>query len=297
MIAPIFPVRERKPKQWVIYFVLGVLVLYLFLELAPTQTVRALLLISPFRVSMPRISGTVVDAMTGKPLPGMDVCLLALVSSPSIGTSGRELKIMRNVSMRTDASGSFSFARWSDMLDWFDRSAGYGIAVTDPAARWNEKCGSSFYLLSAGPDVLEHELELEGQLPASAEKKRLPYFPAAVVYEPLAPSPAAYDESALSWLPRAGLLRKISDGKNADRKLRELNADDMVTGYWEVGGVQNLTIPLIPLFADEGPCRAATNPNLVEVCRQMNLSYIAGKLRTASTNSSSLLPTSASDHR
>ena len=279
MAEPTLPVRERKPKQWFIYFVLVVVVLYLFLELAPTQTARVLQRISPLRVSTPRISGTVVDAMTGKPLPGIDVCLLGMVSSPSFVRSGRDLKIMRNVSVKTDASGSFSFAQWEDTLDLFDRAAGYGIAVTDPAARWSEKCGSSFYLLGNSPDVLERELDLKREQPSSADRKQLPYFPAAAVFEPLAQRYLAYGDSSLSWLPRGGLLRKISGHKTAGRKLGGPKPGDLTTGDWEIGDPQNLTIPLIPLLSDENQCRSASDSNIAELCREMNISYIADKLR------------------
>jgi hypothetical protein len=55
---------------------LVVAVLVLFWKLAAGNFVTFLDRISPFHIGTPRISGTVVNAVTGRPVPGMDVCLL-----------------------------------------------------------------------------------------------------------------------------------------------------------------------------------------------------------------------------
>lgn len=219
------------------------------------QVSHLLVLLSPFHVGTPRISGTVVNAVTGRPVPAMDVCLLVTKVDTWFHTS---TKVMHSVTTRTDASGVFFFARWDDFLDLFDKWDGYGIAVTDPAARWNEVCGNDIYLLGKGvpgfPDVLERELGIERQHAHSSENERLPYFPVAAVEDPEDPHPSTFENGLLSWLPHAALVQKIGDNVR-------------------------LKIAVIPLLRQEDECRSAEDSNVAELCREMNVSDAADALR------------------
>jgi hypothetical protein len=89
-------------------------------------------LITPFFGGVPQISGTVVDAMTGQPVPGMDMCLTAL--SRGIGGTG----VDRSDVTHSDASGEFSFASSTQKGFGF---AGYEIGISDPAAHLSPSCG------------------------------------------------------------------------------------------------------------------------------------------------------------
>jgi hypothetical protein len=246
-----------RPKPWFLCALVVVAVLYVLWKVAPVQLSHQLLLISPFHARTPHISGTVVDAMTGRPLPGMDICLLITVNDDFVGHT---TKVMKSATTRTDASGMFSLARWDGTLDLFERGYGYGIAVTDPAARWDQKCAGDVYLLGRDPDVLQRELDLERGQPGSAENRRLPYFPAAVVGDPSNPYPFAYGHGLLDWLPSAALVQKIDDPKN-------------------------VKVSLFPLLTDEKQCQSADS-KLVEWCRWMNVSSAADALRKIAVNSS-----------
>jgi hypothetical protein len=234
-------------------------------KLAPGHVVASLERISPFHVGTPQISGTVVDAVTGRPVPGMDVCLLVTYSPLSFGHR-RQPEVMRSAVTQTDASGRFSFARWDDIRDWFDDWGGYGIAVTDPAAGWRDVCGRSIYLLGGGldtrrqarsvdvPTVFRAEINFHSQSDSVA-KSLPPYFPVAMVEDPRNPHPEAYGTHAsIPYFPEGTLVRKIGDPS----KLR---------------------IALVPLLRDENECRAVQDSDFAELCRQMNQSLPADDLR------------------
>src|ERR1700736_2330520 len=99
MAALLPPVRESKPKWWWPYLVLVLVVFALLWKLAPGRVLRLSEWLSPFRVGTPRISGTVVNAVTGRPVPGMDVCLLVTYVRPT-GMSPHGTKVMRSVVIR-----------------------------------------------------------------------------------------------------------------------------------------------------------------------------------------------------
>src|SRR5579863_5497370 len=130
------PERRSRTNGWVLYFlsIVGVLLLLtvvafvLLWKLAPAKLVTFLDRVSPFHIGTPRISGTVVNAVTGKPVPGMDVCLL-VTHIPANFDHRPGVEVMRSDMKQTDASGRFSFARWDSQLDIFEHWDGYGIAV------------------------------------------------------------------------------------------------------------------------------------------------------------------------
>jgi len=260
MAALLASERRSKIKLWLPYvpLILGVLfllvlaVLVLFYKLAPAKFVNFLDRTSPFHIGTPRISGTVVNAVTGRPVPGMDVCLLVTHIPPNFDhRSG--IEVMRSEMTQTDASGRFFFARWDSQRDLLEDWDGYGIAVTDPAARWREQCGRDIYLLGKA-DIFERETSLQSHAD-SATKSNPPYFPVAMVSDIYNPHPEPYGTYvSFGHFSDGTLVRKIGDpGK--------------------------LKITLVPLLPDGKDCRLAQNSEFVELCREMNESPTADDLR------------------
>jgi|SRR5271166_1472072 len=251
--------RRAKPKWWWPYLLLVLVVFFLLWELAPGSVLGLLDRLSPFHIGTPWISGTVVDAVTGKPVPGMDVCLL-VTHAPSSFSHRPSTEVMRSVTTRTDVSGKFFFERWDDQLDLLDKWDGYGIAVTDPAAQWKEVCGKEVYLLGAGilsghADVFQSERIFQNDSGTAAETP--PYFPVAMVKDPNDPHPLLYGlRVSFGHFPDGTLVRKI-------------------------GNPGKLKIALVPLLRDENECRLAQDPGFAELCRQMNQSLTADDLRTS----------------
>jgi hypothetical protein len=122
---------------------------------------------------VPPISGRVVDAMSGKPVAGMDVCLEATV----IDFKTRE--VVRSEVTRSDALGEFSFSYSIHRTEGFRRWEGYSIRVTDPNAEMVETCGDipgvAFSNFSVQID--------EGRTWAPIDSGRPVYFPVAFVRE------------------------------------------------------------------------------------------------------------------
>jgi len=262
-MAALLPSKRRsKIKLLLPYFplVLGVLfflvvaVFVLSWKLAPASLVNFLDRTSPFHIGTPRISGTVVNAVTGRPVAGMDVCLLVTHIPPNFDHRPG-IEVMRSETTQTDASGRFFFARWDSQRDLLEHWDGYGIAVTDPAARWREQCGREVYLLG-NADIFERETSLQSHAD-SAAKSAPPYFPVAMVNDLNDPHPEPYGTYvSFGHFSDGTLVRKIGDpGK--------------------------LKIALVPLLSDGKDCRLAENPDFVELCREMNESPTADDLRTS----------------
>jgi hypothetical protein len=256
------PIPLGKPKWWLPYVLLLMVILFIFWKLSPGGFISLMDSLSPFHVGTPRISGTVVNALTGRPVPQMDVCLLVTKAVSSFDHRGKEARVMRSVMTQTDASGKFFFDRWDDQLDLLDSWEGYGIAVTDPAAFWNSVCGKDVYLLAARTpsgdvDVFRREIFFH---PDPAAPSSPPYFPVAMVKDPLDPQPQPYGASVsfgpLFEFPDATFLRKIDDPSK-------------------------LKIALVPLLRDEKECRLVQDSELADLCRQMNHSRTADALRTS----------------
>src|SRR5260370_31254259 len=84
MAALLPPVPRSKPEWGWPYLVLLLVVFVLLWKLAPVRILGLLDRLSPFHVGTPRISGTVVNAVTGRPLAGMVVSLFVKDGTPSI---------------------------------------------------------------------------------------------------------------------------------------------------------------------------------------------------------------------
>lgn len=125
-------------------------------------------LIAPWFGGVPKISGTLVDAVTGQSVPGMDVCLVALAR----GLNG--VGVDRSEVTQSDASGKFSFA--PSVQKGFG-AWGYQIGITDPAAQLNLTCGKYRDLLTNGG-------LMGGQGFPSSEDRRYFYFPVVIIQGP-----------------------------------------------------------------------------------------------------------------
>jgi hypothetical protein len=86
---------------------------------------------------VPPISATVVDAITGKPLPGMSVCLQARVWDFG------NVSVLREDQTHTDSNGRFAFKASTHVLDLLQSWERYTIEVEDPKIRYMfpQPCG------------------------------------------------------------------------------------------------------------------------------------------------------------
>jgi hypothetical protein len=219
----------------------------------PERLAARCLVIHNYPLPNTQISGTVVNSVTGRPGPGMDVCLLVTYSASSF-VHRPTTQVMHTVMTQTDASGRFFFARWDVQRDFFDDWDGYGLAVTDPAAQWKEMCGRDIYLLG-NADIFQRETYLQS-LSDSAAKSAPPYFPVAMVKDPNDPHPPAYGTHvSFGHFPDGSLVRKIGDPSK-------------------------LKIALVPLLRDQNECRSAQDSDSAELCGVMNESLTADDLRT-----------------
>jgi hypothetical protein len=155
------PSKTRLRLKYFVISVLAVGILSIGLLVGAAvymTTTLAAPIVVPWFGGVPQISGTVVDAVTGQPVPGMDVCLVARAK----GMNG--LDVDRSEMTQSDASGKFSFA--PSRQKGFG-AAGYEIGIADPAAQMSLSCGR---FLDEAPYLNQREL------PSSAGSKRV-YFP------------------------------------------------------------------------------------------------------------------------
>lgn len=165
-------VRRPKTKRWWMYLGFGLLIVgfvaFVLVTVAPM-----------FVGAVPPISGRVVDAISGKPVAGMDVCLEAAV----IDWKTRE--VVRSEVTRSDAFGEFSFSSSIHRTEGFRRWEGYLIRVTDPNAEMVPTCGATLI-----PAFSTFVVELdEGRTWAPINSGKPVYFPVELVQERAIPNP------------------------------------------------------------------------------------------------------------
>jgi hypothetical protein len=119
--------RQRRWRRYAVLSVLGTIIV--------AAGVYARLFV---RV-VPPLFGQVVDAVTGKPVKGMSVCLEA--GTYAFGYALGHRRVLRSEVATTDASGRFSF--WPSALDMamLETWDGYSIRVTDPRTDFAALCG------------------------------------------------------------------------------------------------------------------------------------------------------------
>jgi hypothetical protein len=136
---------------------------------------------------VPPISGTVVDAVTGTPVPGMSACLQSRVRDFG------KVRIVREEMSKSDPSGKFSFAGSTYQPGLLDHWIGYSIRVTDPRFELQPPCGAELVpgALSYYGEAIEWKTGEEGS--------RV-YFPVAFVHEAFGPNS----------LPESSVRREMS---------------------------------------------------------------------------------------
>ncbi len=169
--------RPPKKHLWIL-LVFGLLLL-IFL--------CSLFVASLFFGIVPPISGTVVDAASGAPLPGMSVCLQSRVRD--FGT----VRVVREEISKSDSSGKFSFASSTYRPGPLDSWIGYSIRVIDPRVETQPPCGAELV-----PGVLNYYGQ--GIEWKTGEEGSRVYFPVAFVHEYFGPNS----------LPESSVRRKMS---------------------------------------------------------------------------------------
>ena len=102
---------------------------------------------------VPPISGTVVDAVTGRPIRAISVCLR--VGAEGMGHS----EVLRTERVKTGDSGEFTFRPSVHDLPMLTEWRGYSVRLTDPRNDMAAPCGSELGpgLNETFPDQAIHE--------------------------------------------------------------------------------------------------------------------------------------------
>jgi hypothetical protein len=145
----------------------GLLSICLLIGSAVLLVTKIAPVIAPWFGGVPQIHGTLVDAVTGRPVSEMDVCLVALARQITAGQVG----IDRSEVTQSDASGKFSFA---PSVQKSLGARGYEIGITDPAAQLSLSCGKYRDLLT-NPGFVGGST-----LPFGDDRERF-YFPVVIV--------------------------------------------------------------------------------------------------------------------
>ncbi len=127
---------------------------------------------------VPPITGTVVDAVTGTPVPDMSVCLQSRVLD-----FGKH-RIVREEMSKSDPAGRFSFASSIYKPDLLEHWVGYSIRVTDARVEPLPPCGAELV-----PGALSYYGE--GIEWKTGEEGSRVYFPVAFVHEAFGPNSLA----------------------------------------------------------------------------------------------------------
>lgn len=134
-------VGRPKTKRWWMYIGLGLLIVGLLgCALLFGFIAYVVASIAPMFVGIvPPISGRIVDAMSGKPVADMNVCLQATVIDWATP------EVVRTEVTRTDAFGEFAFSYSIHRTEGFRRWTGYSIRITDPNAEMVPTCGANLF--------------------------------------------------------------------------------------------------------------------------------------------------------
>jgi len=136
---------------------------------------------------VPPISGTVIDAVTGTPVPGMSTCLQSRVLD-----FGKHRTVREEMS-KSDPSGKFSFTGSIYQPGLLDHWIGYSIRVTDARVEPLPPCGAELV-----PGALSYYGE--GIEWKTGEEGSRVYFPVAFVHEAFGPNS----------LPESSVRREMS---------------------------------------------------------------------------------------
>ncbi len=169
---------------------------------------------------VPPISGKLVDAVTGKPVPGMSVCLQ--VDADGLGHH----QLLRREVTKSNDSGRFFLAPSIHDMAVLQTWEGYSIRVTDPQSDNAVPCGPNL-----GPGLNEVH---PGQSVGGREDKTR-YFPVVLLKQGendhnrnttqrALRSPLAMRVALIPLLPNVDECGRIQDSTLA-RDCRDLNAE------------------------------------------------------------------------
>jgi len=130
---------------------------------------------------VPPISAKIVDAVSGEPLAGMNVCLEIAIRDLGKPVAARSEERL------TDPSGRFSFSASIIHTQLLQSWQGYSVRVTDPSIEVVPHCGA-FLSGAYFSSFVEG-----GKLPPQDKMDRPFYFPVTVVSYPPMPPPVRYN--------------------------------------------------------------------------------------------------------
>jgi hypothetical protein len=153
------------------YLGVGLLILAIF-----AFVLVIIVIVAPMFVGVvPPISGRLVDAISGKPAAGMDVCLQGYVID-----WGHRDTVVRSEVTRSDAFGNFSFPSSIHEAVGFRHWEGYSLTITDPNAEMVPTCGNTII-----PAFMIFSTQLdEGRTWAPFNSGKPVYFPVELVQNP-----------------------------------------------------------------------------------------------------------------
>jgi hypothetical protein len=234
--------RSKRRPSWM-YLVFGLAALGL---LSAVALLAGIVWLSAFfipkYVETPHISGKVVDALTGAPVPEMDVCFLEtfLYTGPSDNGPGTYAR--RTEVTRTDAAGMFYFAASKSQRDWFQEREQYAIGISDPSP----------HIKVCGIGDSQNKSYPPGPADTAGNNRRH-YFPAAIVKDPANPYPMP-PNAPVGYLSGRSFIQKMGDPGD-------------------------IKVALIPLLRNGSECQSPQDPGSAELCRQANESGIADDMR------------------
>jgi hypothetical protein len=223
---------QRKAKHWLEYIGLSLLV--------SLSLLLGALWIFGFFYVVPPISAKVVDAISGKPIPRMNVCLQ--FESMNLGGLGA-----RGITVSTTN-------RWGRVFFWPSIHAavlpswrGYWIRVTDPDAQIVPPCGAYVGWMELGAKGWPINLEPE-------ENSSRRYFPVALVRDEMNPNfrgwsalHRALDSAVGSRIALIPVLQNVSDCRQiSDAQLeedcRQLNTYAAAMSLRKKDDIENWTV-------------------------------------------------------
>jgi hypothetical protein len=205
----------------------------------------------PLGARIPEISGQVVDAVTGKPVPGVDVTLRATAGVASFGSGGSEP--LRYENSRTTTQGRFGFRSTleAQLENPLKEMESYwltvNVAFLPPATGRRDGPSIDDGMVPLGED-LSFEVS-NAPMHQGAYRRRFPlgeerpwsnraYFPLSVQF--VHPCKQAWNANCVHF-----------------------------------GGTRALRIPLIPVLQDPGGCDGVGDAAIRGQCRELNLYWAA----------------------
>jgi hypothetical protein len=201
----------------------------------------------PLGARIPAISGRVVDAVTGKPIPNLDVTLRALSASGTFFGSG--LGVLRYENARTSLQGAFAFPTSLEPAarHVLTTIGGYWLSV-------NQTFWSIAWMKAQAPNR-EHKIDTT-----------FDDLSFAVTRDPLFLTTLTQDAELRMRGPRVNSKAYFPMAIQFKRSCRQQwNANCL-----SFDETEDLRVPLIPLLNGPAGCAPIQDSDLREQCRQLN---------------------------